>query len=71
MSSGKIDAALVPDRPGRLVQGILQGMPETDRLPFLAYVVQAAGRAHDTEILEAVRDYRMMQEGKPFLRIVR
>ena len=71
MSSGKIDAAQAPDRPGRIVQRVLQGMPETDRLPFLAYLAQKARQAHDTEILEAVQDYRMMREGKPFLRLVR
>ena len=45
-------------------------MPEKDRLPFLAYLVQAAGRSQDDEILEAVRDYRLLVEGKTYLRIV-
>ena len=70
MSSGKIDAMPFADRPGRLIHGHLQRMPEADRLPFLAYLFEAAGRADDIEILEAVRDYRLLVEGKPYLRIV-
>jgi hypothetical protein len=70
MSTAKIDAFSLADRPGQLVQRHLQTMPETDRLPFLAYMLEAAACANDTEILEAVRGYRLMVEGKPYLRIV-
>ena len=70
MNSKGNAATPLADRPGRSIQKCLQTMPEKDRLPFLAYLVQAAGRSHDAEILEAVRDYRLLVEGKAYLRIV-
>ena len=70
MSNDENDATPLAVRPGRSIQRVLQTMPEKDRLPFLAYLVQAAGRSQDDEILEAVRDYRLLVEGKAYLRIV-
>ena len=58
------------DRPGRSVETCLAGLPKGDRLPFLAYLEQSARLRHDAEILEAIKDYRLMVDGRPHLRVV-
>ena len=57
-------------RPGEAIRDALKGMPENEHRPFLAYLEQKCRHNGDEEMYAAVRDYRIMLEGKPYLRLV-
>jgi hypothetical protein len=57
-------------RPGLTVAKVLAPCPPEDHQALLVYLERNAKISRDTQVLEAIRDYRLMQARKPHLRVI-
>ena len=58
------------DRPRRSVETCAARLPKGGRLPFFASLEQSARFRRHAEILEAIRDYHLVVDGRSHLRVV-